>query len=543
VPGTRLGPYEILSAIGAGGMGEVYKALDTRLGRAVAIKILPQGLAGDPAARERFEREARTISQINHPHICTLHDVGHQAPTHSGQAVDFLILEYLEGETLANRLSRGPLPVDQAMAIAIDICDALDIAHRSQITHRDLKPANVMLIKSATTRQGPPQAKLLDFGLAKARVAVFASRPSPDSAGPTRVGGQITTEGSLLGTIQYMAPEQIEGHEADERSDIWAFGCVLYEMLTGTVPFGGETNASTMAAILEREPRPISPALPPLVPRLWETVRVCLEKDPADRWQSARDLLRELRWIARELSPSATAGGSSEGQRPVGAARLRPWLPAAAALLVAGTGAMFWPRPASPPDAAARTGPPVIVLMDSPHPERVYDPETRKSGGTNADDLSDLLRDLPVVLLKENTSATWHRENQVLQENPALIVAHRSCFYDTTMFDPAKFGDVGHTEQFAALAHDKFDTFVGYVGQGNPQTRFVVYSRGSWRDETARAQWVTTMEQRFPTLRGRVNAMKVPLDRATFRNPTTGADIKTRIQSALKIDAPVPTTR
>jgi serine/threonine protein kinase len=314
-PGTRLGPYEIIDPIGAGGMGEVYRARDTRLDRIVAIKILPPELASDPAAHERFEREARTLSQINHPHICTLHDVGHQVPSRgSAPAVDFLVLEYLEGETLATRLAKAPLPVQHAVQIAIDICDALDTAHRANITHRDLKPANVMLIKSGTARPGPPAAKLLDFGLAKARVPPLGTPPLPDSIGPTRVPGPITAEGAILGTIQYMAPEQIEGREADARSDIWAFGCVLYEMLTGVPPFAGQTQASLMAAILEREPRSISPALPSVPPRLWEVVRVCLEKDPADRWQSARDLLRELRWIAREMSP-AWARSSGRGRR------------------------------------------------------------------------------------------------------------------------------------------------------------------------------------------------------------------------------------
>ena len=184
----------------------------------------------------------------------------------------------------------------------------------------------------------------------------------------------------------------------------------------------------------------------------------------------------------------------------------------------------------------ARVGPPVIVLMDSPHPERVYDPETRKAGGTNADDLTDLLRDLPVVLLKENTSAMWHRESQVLQENPTLIVAHWSCFYDTTMFDPARYADVGHTAEFAALAHDKFDAFMGLIATASPQTGFVVYSRGGWRDEADRTQWVMSMEQRFPQLRGRVDAVRVPLDRATFRNPLTGGEMRQRIAKKLKLD-------
>jgi hypothetical protein len=237
---------------------------------------------------------------------------------------------------------------------------------------------------------------------------------------------------------------------------------------------------------------------------------------------------------------TTTLGGVERKDEKSGGKNRSFWK--AAVLLIAGilllaTGAAYWMsrRPAAAPGNA---GPPVVLLMDSPHPERVYDAETKRTGGTNADDLTDLLRDLPIVLLKENTNATWRRELQVLQEKPALIVAHRSCFYDTTLFDPAKYGDVGHTEQFAELAHDKFDLFIGYVGQANPSTRFIVYSRGSWKDEAARAQWVRTIEERFPVLRGRVVAMKVPLDRATFRNPITGGEIRQLIEDQLRMITP-----
>ena len=229
--GSHLGPYEILDPLGAGGMGEVYRARDTRLDRIVAIKILPLGVADDPETRQRFEREARTISQINHPHICTLHDVGRQ------EGVDYLVFEHLEGETLAHRISRGSLPPAHALQIAIDICDALDTAHGLGITHRDLKPANVMLIKGGPSRLGLPPAKLLDFGLAKARVAVpGGGSATPETSGSTRAG-PLTMQGMILGTVQYMAPELLEGRDADARSDIWAFGCVLYEMLAGAAPF------------------------------------------------------------------------------------------------------------------------------------------------------------------------------------------------------------------------------------------------------------------------------------------------------------------
>jgi len=257
--GARLGPYEILSPLGAGGMGEVYKARDTRLDRTVAIKILPADVAGDADVRARFEREARAIAALDHQHICAVYDVGQHTPsTGSGQAVDYLVMQYLEGETLAARLARtkGPLPLDQALTIAMDIADALDKTHRAGITHRDLKPANIMLTKTGVGRQGSPEAKLLDFGLAKLR-----GPAAPISmSGMTRLAtaGPSTAHGTILGSMHYMAPEQVEGREADARSDIWAFGAVLYEMATGRRPFDGDSPASVLGAsrtIRHRSPR------------------------------------------------------------------------------------------------------------------------------------------------------------------------------------------------------------------------------------------------------------------------------------------------
>jgi eukaryotic-like serine/threonine-protein kinase len=279
-PGTRLGPYEIVAPIGAGGMGEVYKAKDTRLDRTVAIKVLPSHVSGDPTLRERFEREARTIGALNHPHICTLYDVGHETDG------DFLVLEYLEGQTLAERLTKGALALDQALQFAIQIADALDKAHRAGIIHRDLKPGNIMLTKSG--------AKLLDFGLAKTSLVVASTGLSML---PTTPPATITAQGTILGTLQYMAPEQIEGQEADARTDIFAFGAVLYEMLTGRKAFEGKTQAGLIGAIL-KDTSPSTISLQPLTPpALDRIVRTCLAKDPDDRWQSARDLNRELTWI------------------------------------------------------------------------------------------------------------------------------------------------------------------------------------------------------------------------------------------------------
>jgi serine/threonine-protein kinase len=279
-PGTRLGPYTISASIGAGGMGEVYKATDTRLGRTVAIKVLPELVALDPELKQRFEREAKALAALSHPHICPIHDVGSQG------GIDFLVMEYLDGETLEQRLKKGPLPLDLGLQIGIQIADALAAAHRAGITHRDLKPGNIMLTKSG--------AKLLDFGLAKLRPA------SPVSmSGMTRLSTMApgTASGTILGTVHYMAPEQVEGRDADGRSDVWALGAVLYEIVTGTRPFKGESPASVIAAILKDTPPPLS-ARQPLTPALLDQIVTrCISKDPEERWQSASDLRIQLEWI------------------------------------------------------------------------------------------------------------------------------------------------------------------------------------------------------------------------------------------------------
>jgi len=306
LPGRRLGPYEILTAIGAGGMGEVYKARDTRLDRIVAIKVLPTHLADRAELRERFEREAKTIASLNHPHICTLYDTGHQ------DDIDFLVMEYIEGETLAQRLQKGALPIQQVLQYSIEISDALDKAHRKGITHRDLKPGNIMLTKSGT--------KLLDFGLAKLKQE--AAPVIPDSQLPT-MKSAVTAEGTILGTLQYMAPEQVEAKEVDARTDIFVFGAVVYEMATGKKAFEGKTSASVMAAILKDEPPAMSSLQPMTPPALDRVVKKCLAKEPERRWQDASDLTDELKWIAEggsqvTLVPTAaTKGIRALGQRPL----------------------------------------------------------------------------------------------------------------------------------------------------------------------------------------------------------------------------------
>jgi len=255
--GTRPGPYEIVSPLGAGGMGEVYRARDTRLGRDVAVKVLPQHLSASPEIRSRFEREAKTVSSLNHPHICTLHDVGREGDT------DFLVLELVEGETLAHRLAKGRLPLAEVVKLGSQIADALDRAHRAGVVHRDLKPGNVMLTKSG--------AKLMDFGLARATGLGGPSGAASDTVltrSPT-IAQPLTAEGTIVGTFQYMAPEQLEGKEADTRSDLWALGCVLYEMATGRRAFEGASQASLIGSIMNVEPAPISqlaPLTPPALP-------------------------------------------------------------------------------------------------------------------------------------------------------------------------------------------------------------------------------------------------------------------------------------
>ncbi len=297
-PGTQLGPYEITGQLGAGGMGEVYRARDTRLERTVAIKILPAQFSSDPVRKQRFEREAKTISSLNHPHICVLHDVGCQ------DGVDYLVLECVEGDSLAKRLEKGALPLEQILRFGAQIADALDKAHRSGVVHRDLKPGNIMLT--------PAGVKLLDFGLAKpaaplaslATLTATAARQSP-----------ATEQGIIIGTFPYMSPEQIEGKELDGRSDIFSLGAVLYEMLTGQRAFPGKSQLSLASAILEKEPAPINTVKPMTPPALDHAIRTCLAKDQEARWQTARDLALELRWIAEPSSQAETPLGVRRGAR------------------------------------------------------------------------------------------------------------------------------------------------------------------------------------------------------------------------------------
>ena len=346
--GMRLGPYEIVDAVGAGGMGEVYKARDTRLGRTVAIKVLPEHLAASPELRQRLEREARAVSSLSHPNVCALHDLGHD------QGIDFLVMEYLEGESLAQRLGKGPLPTDELLRIAVQIADALEKAHRFGIVHRDLKPGNIML-----TREG---AKLLDFGLAKADQVLGGGDPTMS---PT-LGQPLTAAGTILGTYQYMAPEQLEGKEADPRTDIYAFGAVLYEMATGRRVFEASSQASLIGAIMHEKPQRASAIQPMTPPALDRVIATCLAKDPDARWQRAHDVKLQLEWIAE--------GGSAVGLPVPVAARRKSrerlaWAAAAvAAAAAAALGVGFVLRaPAEPRQVRFEIAAPAeLTFVDSP---------------------------------------------------------------------------------------------------------------------------------------------------------------------------------
>ena len=354
--GSKLGPYEIQSPLGTGGMGEVYRARDTRLDRTVAVKVLASHLSSSPELKQRMEREARAISSLNHPHICHLYDIGAQDGT------DFLVMEFLEGQTLADRLRAGALPLPEVYKIGIAVAEALAFAHRQGIVHRDLKPGNIMLTQAG--------AKLMDFGLAKS-VSVqnpgSAAAPAPSFTAVATLSGPspltpLTTAGTIVGTIQYMAPEQIEGKEADARSDIFAFGAVLYEMATGKRPFQGKSQLSLASAILEHDPAPISSVKPLTSPAFEHIVTTCLQKNPEDRFQTAHDIKLQLQWIATE-KPAAekSALEKSATERPTAVPARRPlvWIAVVIAGLLLGAMAGFLlRRPTPAPSIRAAINPP-----------------------------------------------------------------------------------------------------------------------------------------------------------------------------------------
>ena len=519
-PGETIGAYRIVSFIGRGGMGEIYLARDSRLGRKIALKFLPSEFTKDAERLWRFEQEARAASALNHPNILTIHEIGEV----DGRR--FIATEFVEGETLARRIAAGPLKPGETLDIAAQITSALSAAHEAGIVHRDVKPENIMIRRDGIV-------KVLDFGLAK----LAQTQPGgPDDSTRALVR---TKTGVVMGTADYMSPEQARGLALDARTDIWSLGVVIYQMLTGNGPFSAATSSDTLVSILEREPRALHIVSAEIPEELEWIVNKALTKDRDDRYQTSREILTDLRRLKQRLSVAAEFERSMAPQLSKGAeaatgpeATVANWSPPktkrwlvwvtvlVATVALAGTiiwkGTTYWSN--------RGTQMPVLVLMDSPLPDRVYDPETRKNGGTNADDITDILQDLPIVIEKENTSPLWHREDQVLRQKPSLIVIHRSCFADAT---------VGLDPRATALqvADKKLESFLGYVSLGNPATKFLTYTRRS-EDQGA---WVLDLERRFPQLKGRVVALTVPggSEHATFRDPETKRMVREKVKSIL----------
>jgi len=522
--GQTIASYEIISFISRGGMGEVYLAQDKRLGRRVALKLLPVSFAKDADRLRRFEQEARAASALNHPNILTIFEIGEADSRH------YIATEFIEGETLEQRIAVGPLKLGETLDVAEQSASALSAAHGAGIVHRDIKPGNIMIRRDGIV-------KVLDFGLAKL-AQTQSSRSDPDDSTRALVK---TCSGVVMGTVAYMSPEQARGLALDARTDIWSLGVVIYQMLTSSAPFSGPTSSDTLVSILEREPRSLNTFSPEIPEALEWIVTKSLTKDCDVRYQTAREMLTDLRRLKQRLSVAAELertvapqpAESSDAERATSAdaaviASSRPrskrrliWATLLVAM-VALASAIIWKGMAYWFNHAAQT--PVVVLMDSPVPDRVYDPETRKNGGTNADDITDILRDLPIVIEKENTSPLWHREDQILREKPSLIVIHRSCFADATVgFDPQSTA--------MQVADKKLESFLGYASLGNPTTKFLTYTRRSG-DQAA---WVSDLEKRFPQLQDRLIAVTVPggAERATFRDAETRNMLRQQVKSIL----------
>ena len=523
-PGQAFGSFEIVSLLGEGGMGQVYLALDHRLGRKVALKLLPSEFTQDQERLHRFAQEARAASSLNHPNILTIHEIGEV----DGRR--FIASEYVDGEMLRTRIAGGPFNTGEVINIAEQIASALAAAHAEGIIHRDIKPENIMLRRDGIV-------KLLDFGLAK---LAEQSEAGPEDATRKLIK---TSAGVLLGTAAYMSPEQARGQAVDARSDIWSLGVVIYEMIAGHAPFAGQTNSDVLVSILEREPKSLTSQSAKVPEALDWIVTKALIKDRDDRYQTSRELLTDIRRLKQRLELTTEVERSTASESDHSRAgdfvtqarvnmssaslnrRTRLWqmLPLALAIaLVAGI--VIWRSSGSWFKRAAPAGRPVVVLMDSPVPERVYDPETRKKGGTNADDITDILRELPIIIEKENTSSLWHREDQVLRQNPTLIVIHRSCFADAgSGFDPQS--------NASQIADSKVGSFLGYISLGNTATKFLVYTR---RPDD-QAAWALDLEKRFPQLKGRVFTIHVTggSEHASFRDPETAKMLKQQVQSIL----------
>jgi hypothetical protein len=531
--GATILHYRLVEAIGEGGMGAVWRATDTKLDREVAIKVLLEEVAADPERIARFEREARVLASLSHQNIATLHGI----EEHEGRR--FLVMELAQGETLAERLGRGPVPIDEALEIALQIAKGLEAAHSAGIVHRDLKPANVMLSPEG-------RVKLLDFGLGK---PWQTGHGDPDLTSSETLTAHLTGGTVLLGTAAYMSPEQARGKAVDNRTDNWAFGCVLYEMLTGSKAFAGETLTDVLAGVVASEPdwERLPAATPPAVRQL---LRRCLQKIPKRRLHAIADARIEIEdALAEPVSAGQPVATDGKGPRRGIGVAAAVVLVVVAAIVGGALSAVLLRGPAGPSEAPPARGPqPVVFLMDTPAPIGVYHEETRRNAGTNADDLNDVLRDLPIEIHKETVGSRWDREDQVLMQRPDLIVIHRSAFYHSLNLELGygypPFDDP--TEEARAyrvydVVLEKLMAFFGYVGLGDPHTRFLVYSRGGatpWVEELQRA-FLTEVEGRYPHLAGRVFTFGVPQEGdgySSFRDPTTAAMIRERIVDILGLD-------
>ena len=511
----------------------------------MAIKVLPEAVAEDAERLARFQREAKVLASLNHANIAAIYSLesaglseaaGLRAGRPDSAQVSFLVMELVEGADLTEHIAQGPMLLDRALPIALQIAQAQEAAHESGIIHRDLKPANVKIKPDG-------QVKVLDFGLAKALTAGpetgrFDSEsngapgsPESLSLSPT-LTQQMTEPGVVLGTAAYMSPEQARGKPVDKRTDIWSFGCLLFEMLAGRNSFQGETGSDTLAAILEREPEWES--LPDgLSLRIRDLLRRCLRKDPRERLRDIGDARIEL---ADELSRESVGSIGVETPAAAPKAPKREKLMALVAVIVLLAAFATW---------RSLPGEQVVYLVDTTAPLGVYDSETRKAGGTNADDLTDALGELPVTLAKENSSPLWRREHQLLVQRPALIVVHLSAFAhqpgveDFEVLDEA----LGELETLGLedpmkLGRDKLMAFLGYIALGSPDTQFIVYSRGTFNDEADRNRWVSDIETRFPEIKGRIFPYPVPggTGIATFRDPATAIEIKALVASILDLE-------
>jgi serine/threonine protein kinase len=502
--GTRFGSYELSTLIGKGGMGEVYLARDTRLNRDVAIKVLPKFLAGDPHHLARFRREAQVLASLNHPNIAAIYGV------EENSGVQALVLELVEGETLAEKLKRGPIPVDEALGIARQIATPLEAAHRLGLVHRDLKPGNVMVKRDGTV-------KVLDFGLAK----VTESAESADTSNSPTIALSATHDGFILGTAAYMSPEQARGQVVDKRSDIWAFGAVLYEMLCGKRAFPGRDVSEILAGILRDEPDwSVLPAeLPPSIRRL---VRRCLSKDAGSRLHDIADARLEIEDVLSQSDalPTTVPKPPRWSRRNLVAAGAI--LLAAVALVALGAliGIELPLGRSNSGNSGTPSRPyPLVILMDSSDPSRVYDDEIRAANGTNADVISDILSDLPIRRQKELIGPQWHRDEDIRRFGPDLIIIHFSGFNEA--------GDSGPRERLKLL--------LAFFAETN--TRFLIYSRAKETELNANLSTLLgDLYQKHPGLQKRVRAFGLTdYGPPRWLNSSSGIQLKLAVKEMLEI--------